>query len=68
MRNLDVWYARLDDRRQLIARATQATAPASWPSAPRRRIAKARTKDSLQAFAKLTHEVDGEPRIIATRR
>ena len=28
-------------------------------------IAKARTKDSMQAFSKLTHEVDGEPRIIA---
>ena len=27
-------------------------------------LAKARTKDSMQAFAKLTHEVDGERRII----
>ena len=27
--------------------------------------AKAQTKDSLKAFAKLTHEVDGEPRIIS---
>jgi len=26
---------------------------------------KARTKDSLKAFAKLTHEVDGEPRIVS---
>ena len=28
-------------------------------------VAKARTHDSLQAFAKLTHLVDGEPRIIS---
>ena len=28
-------------------------------------VAKARTRDSMQAFAKLTHEVDGERRIIA---
>ena len=28
-------------------------------------MAKARTRDSMQAFAKLTHEVDGERRIIA---
>ena len=27
--------------------------------------AKARTKDSLKAFAKLTQEVDGEPRIVS---
>ena len=61
--NLDVWYAHLDadaieaqlreqqDRRQLknVARS----------------VAKARTKDSLKAFAKLTTEVDGEPRIIS---
>jgi uncharacterized protein (DUF2252 family) len=28
-------------------------------------LAKARTKDSMKAFAKLTHVVDGEPRIIS---
>ena len=28
-------------------------------------VAKARTKDSMKAFAKLTHEVDGERRIIS---
>ena len=28
-------------------------------------VAKARTRDSMQAFSKLTHEVDGERRIIA---
>jgi uncharacterized protein (DUF2252 family) len=30
-----------------------------------RTVAKARTKDSMKAFAKLTHVVDGEPRIIS---
>ena len=30
-----------------------------------RGVAKAQTKDSMKAFAKLTHEVDGEPRIIS---
>ena len=30
-----------------------------------RGVAKARTKDSMKAFAKLTHVVDGEPRIIS---
>ena len=29
-----------------------------------RNIEKARTKDSLKAFAKLTQVVDGEPRIV----
>ena len=28
-------------------------------------LAKARAKDSLRAFAKLTHDVDGEPRIVS---
>ena len=31
----------------------------------KRTVAKALTKDSMKAFAKLTHEVDGEPRIIS---
>jgi uncharacterized protein (DUF2252 family) len=63
MSNLDVWYAHLDvdaiekqlreqrDRRQMKTVAHSVT--------------KARTKDSLKAFAKLTTEVDGERRIIS---
>jgi uncharacterized protein (DUF2252 family) len=63
MSNLEVWYAHLDadaiearlreqqDRKQLKRVA--------------RSVAKARTKDSLKAFAKLTTEVDGERRIIS---
>ncbi len=62
-RNLDVWYARLDSEtleRNLMERnATQQVAKV------KQGVEKARTKDSLKAFAKLTHEVDGEPRIVS---
>jgi len=61
--NLEVWYARLDVttieqamRRQGAEKQAQAVAAAA---------AKARTKDSMKAFSKLTEEVDGEPRIIS---
>ena len=53
MRNLDVWYAHID-----IERAARASCGrASDARAARRRrgnVAKARTRDSMQAFAKLT--------------
>jgi uncharacterized protein (DUF2252 family) len=62
-RNLDVWYAGLDVatiernlRDQQAKRQAETVAKAAE---------KARTKDSLKAFAKLTHEVDGEPRIVS---
>ena len=60
MTNLDVWYARLDAETAL-ARGRQL---ASGPElADARRVAqKARHKDSLRALAKLTVNVDGEPR------
>jgi uncharacterized protein (DUF2252 family) len=63
MRDLEVWYASLPveqafaefgagvDRKRL--KKTEAD------------VAKARTKDSMQALDKLTHLVDGEPRIIS---
>jgi uncharacterized protein (DUF2252 family) len=60
---LDVWYALLDSERlfaryrdQLDRRAVKQTSAL---------LAKARTRDNLQTFAKLTHTVDGEPRIIS---
>jgi uncharacterized protein (DUF2252 family) len=63
MPNLQVWYARLDVatieqaiRRQGAEKQAQAVEVAA---------AKARTKDSLKAFAKLTEMVDGEPRIVS---
>ena len=62
-RNLDVWYARLDvetmERRLHEQQAKQQAAALA------KGAAKARTKDSLKAFAKLTRLVDGEPRIIS---
>ena len=62
-RNLDVWYARLDiETLERKLREQQATKKAKLAA---KVAAKARTKDSLKAFAKLTHEVDGEPRIVS---
>src|SRR3954468_7715922 len=58
-RNLDVWYASLDVATiERNLRAQQAKGQAAIVA---KAAAKARTKDSLKAFAKLTHEVDGEP-------
>ncbi len=62
-RNLDVWYKRLNvswlhDHWQ---GATKKKELAEFE----RDIAKARTKDSLRAFSKLTAQVDGELRIIS---
>ncbi len=63
LRELDVWYRELDaeqllkfvrgqDTRKMVRRTKAA-------------LAKARTSDSLAAFSKLTHMVDGEPRIVS---
>jgi uncharacterized protein (DUF2252 family) len=63
MKDLDVWYARLDIEgvidelgSQLKPRMTRRTKKA---------LAKARTKDSMSAFSKLVRVVDGEARILA---
>jgi uncharacterized protein (DUF2252 family) len=62
MGNFDLWYARIevDEVRALTAR--QATAKQLRQL--ERNLAKARSKDSLKAFAKLTKLVEGEPRIV----
>jgi uncharacterized protein (DUF2252 family) len=63
MGNLEVWYAHLD-----IEDTVARLAPQFKPRIVKRTektIAKARTRDSMSAFNKLTHEVDGEARIIA---
>ena len=63
MRNLDVWYARLDIEAVLAKLGPQLT-----PGMVRRtekNLAKARTRDSMSAFSKLTRVVDGEARIVA---
>jgi uncharacterized protein (DUF2252 family) len=63
MRNLDVWYSRLRVREGLPE--LQALLRKKDLKEARRLVDKARTKDSIQAFDKLTHLVDGEPRIVS---
>jgi uncharacterized protein (DUF2252 family) len=63
MRNMDLWYARIDVETELAKFAGQATAKERKRA--ERNLAKARAKDSLKAFAKLTQVVDGEPRIVS---
>jgi uncharacterized protein (DUF2252 family) len=62
MNNMGVWYAHLD-----IENALQELGSQLKPKTAKRAgkaLAKARTKDSMAAFSKLTHVVDGETRII----
>lgn len=59
MRNLEVWYARLDAEEALAEVAEEDPDEAEKV---RRGVAKARAKDSLRALAKLTETVDGEIR------
>ena len=63
MTNLDVWYARADID-QLRAEL-DSQIKARQRKVLDKGIAKARTRDSMQEVAKLTHLVDGRPRIIA---
>jgi uncharacterized protein (DUF2252 family) len=61
MKELDVWYAHLD-----VERAMRELGSQLQPAAARRTgktLAKARTRDSMSAFSKLTSEVDGRVRI-----
>jgi uncharacterized protein (DUF2252 family) len=62
MQNLEVWYAHLEIEGLLRERAAQFK-----PAQVRRTqgvLDKARTRDSMSAFSKLTHVVDGEVRIV----
>ena len=63
MRNLDLWYARLDIE-ALMQDVESSLSPVAV-ARMRENVAKARTKDSLKAFSKLTRLVDGEPRIVS---
>jgi uncharacterized protein (DUF2252 family) len=63
MPNQAVWYARLDAE-EFLASMRAATTPERLRRAETL-LTQARTKDSMQAFKKLTHQVDGEPRIIS---
>jgi uncharacterized protein (DUF2252 family) len=63
MRNMDLWYARLDV--DDLARDLRSQATAAERKGLQRDVQHARAKDSLRALAKLTQLVDGEPRIIS---
>jgi len=62
MKNLEVWYAKLEIESLLQQNASQFKA--KMIKLTEKTIAKARTKDSMAAFSKLTHEVDGQARIV----
>ncbi|MGW3850254.1 DUF2252 domain-containing protein [Streptomyces fagopyri] len=63
MGNLPVWYAQFDENWVWthFIQDVDARARDRWT----RSVRKARTRDSLQAFGKLTHLVDGKTRIAA---
>jgi uncharacterized protein (DUF2252 family) len=62
MRNLDLWYARIEEADlQRLARQASREQIKRFE----RNVAKAQAKDSLSAFRKLTEMVDGAPRIAA---
>jgi uncharacterized protein (DUF2252 family) len=63
MTNLEVWYAHAD--MDTLRQQNTAQLKARQRKAVDKGLAKARTKDSMQAVDKLTHMVDGKPRIIA---
>ena len=62
MRNLDVWYSHLEVQSLLQERAAEFQP--RMVKRTERELAKARTKDSMTAFSKLAHMVDGEARIV----
>ncbi len=63
MRNLDIWYSRLDVT-GIIARWGP-EARTDLKAAFQKTVAKAQSRDRLKAAAKLTREVDGEMRFIS---
>jgi uncharacterized protein (DUF2252 family) len=63
MSNLDLWYSRIDvdDIDAVVAQHASGKQRKRYEA----NKAKARSKDSLRALAKLTTTVDGEPRIVS---
>ena len=62
MKSLDVWYSRLDIESVVQQFASQFKH--KMVKRAENELSKARTKDSMAAFSKLTHEVDGQARIV----
>ncbi len=67
LNDLEVWYARLDVEALLGNLTAESKQAAGRKAAKRaeRNLAKARSKDNMRAFDKLTHTVDGELRIVS---
>jgi len=70
MPTLDVWYAHLDEQQLMNAidtfsRASKRKADRNLAKGAGRQVAKARTRDSLQALSKLAELVDGRYRIVS---
>ena len=63
MRNLDVWYTNIEVER--LFDVLKAGVTGKQMAKAKANVAKARTRDSMQAFSKLTHEIGGERRITA---
>ena len=63
MTNLDLWYAHIDVEQ--INKVVAEQGSAKEVKRFEKNLAKARSKDSMRAFAKLTETVHGEPRIVS---
>jgi len=62
MRNLDVWYSHMDVESAIAELGAQIKP--SMAKRAEKTLAKARTRDSMSAFSKLTEAVDGRVRIV----
>ena len=62
MKSLDVWYAHMDI--ETVMKEYAAQFKAKMVKRADKTLAKARTKDSMTAFSKLTQVVDGSARIV----
>lgn len=65
MNNLAIWYSKIEVETITAALAQQKSAGKEERRRARKSVAKARSKDSMQAFQKFTSVVDGERRIIS---
>jgi uncharacterized protein (DUF2252 family) len=63
MRNLDVWYARLDIE-SLLSELSKVV-DKKLAKAAQKNVAKAHKKNSMKAFDRLVRVVDGEPQIVS---
>ncbi|MBV9421445.1 MAG: DUF2252 domain-containing protein, partial [Solirubrobacterales bacterium] len=62
MQNLEVWYSALDI--ESVVKEFGSQLKAKRVARTEKTLAKARTKDSMSAFSKLTHSVNGHVRIV----